>query len=174
MPKGSIIIGCLVTLACLVCFAGYGADEKGTKKMTAKKAESNSFSVGRLEPLSSLKAKITELFDFGDTPIGKRTDVYFEGDLTGDKISGKIRGVDYMLVRSDEVSEIDVRAVITTNDEVNISVQISGYLHNAEIRDASVKLMTGDEKYKWLTSKIIVGRGKLTSDGLEVNYFYEP
>jgi Protein of unknown function (DUF3237). len=157
-----------------VCFIGYGSEKKGIQKMAAKKAESDSSSIGRLELLSSFKGKITDLVDFGDTPLGKRYDVYFEGDLTGGKISGKMRGVDYILVRSDEVSELNVKAAITTDDDVNLSVEISGYMQNNEIRDHSLKVITGHEKYKWLTSKIIVGRGKLTSEGLEINYFVEP
>lgn len=171
--KQNMSMAYLITITCLVGSVGYGRDEKGAK-MDAKKPVSESPSIGRLEPLSSFKGKITELFDFGDTPIGKRYDVYFEGDLSGGKISGKMKGVDYILTRSDEISELNVRAAITTDDGVNISVQISGYLRNEEIRDASMKLITGHEKYKWLTSKIIVGKGKITSEGLEINYFFEP
>ncbi len=164
----------LTALTCLVGSIGYGSDEKGIPAMAAKKTMSGNDAVGRLELLSTFKGKITELIDFGDTPVGKRYDVFFEGVLAGEKISGTMRGVDYIIVRSDEVSELNVRAVITTDDEVNISVQISGYLHNNEIRDASMRLMTGHKKYAWLTSKIIVGKGKLGPEGLEINYFFEP
>src|SRR4030042_53861 len=113
----NLTIVCLITFICLLCFTGYAGEEKGGMKTAAKKTVPSSPSVGRLEPLASFKGEITELFDFGDTPLGKRTDVYFEGDLTGDKISGKMRGVDYILVRSDGVSELDGRAVIINNEE---------------------------------------------------------
>jgi len=131
-------------------------------------------SIGRLELLSTFKGKITEIVDFGDTPIGKRCDVFFEGDLSGGKISGRMRGVDYILVRSDDISELNVRAAIVTHDNINISVEISGYLHEGKIKDAFVKLMTGNEKYKWVTSRIIVGSGTIGPEGLEINYFFEP
>jgi hypothetical protein len=75
---------------------------------------------------------------------------------------------------ADGVSEINVRAVIVTSDGVNISVQISGYYHDGLIQDAHVKLLTGDERYRWLSDKIIVGKGKSTPEGLEIDYFYEP
>jgi hypothetical protein len=75
---------------------------------------------------------------------------------------------------ADGVSEINVRAVIVTSDGVNTSVQISGYYHDELIQDAHVKLLTGDERYRWLSDKIIVGKGKSTREGLEIDYFYEP
>jgi hypothetical protein len=58
------------------------------------------FSIGQLELLSSFRGKVTERIDYGDTPIGKRLDAYFEGDLTGGVLSGKMRGIDYLLTRS--------------------------------------------------------------------------
>jgi hypothetical protein len=136
--------------------------------------KSTTFSVGPLELLMSLKAKPVEFVHYGDTPLGLRMDVHFEGALEGGVISGTMRGVDYVLVRSDGVGELNVRAVIVTNDGANISVQISGYQCNQELRDNQVKLLTGDERYLWLNDKLIVGKGMASADGLEVDYFYEP
>lgn len=132
------------------------------------------FNISQLELLCSLKAKVIEWISFGDTPLGKRADVYFEGDLTGSILSGRMRGIDYLVTRSDGVSEINVRASIVTIDGVNISVQIFGYYYDKLIKDNLVKLRTGHDKYKWLGNKIIVGKGKITPEGLEVDYFYEP
>ena len=132
------------------------------------------FSIGRLELLTSFKGKVTELIYFGNTPLGRRYDAYFDGDLSGGVLSGRMRGVDYILTRSDGVSEINVRAAIVTQDGVNISVQISGFHRDGEIKDAHVKLMTGNENYRWLTSAIIIGKGKSAEGKLEIDYFYEP
>jgi len=132
------------------------------------------FSIGRLELLTSFKGKVTELIYFGDTPLGRRFDAYFEGDLTGGVLSGRMRGVDYILTRADGVSEINVRAAIVTPDGVNISVQISGYHRDGEIKDTYVKMVTGNENYRWLTSAIIIGKGKSAGGTLEIDYFYEP
>jgi hypothetical protein len=132
------------------------------------------FSIHRLELLTSFKGKVTELIYFGDTPLGKRFDAYFEGDLSGGVLSGRMRGVDYILTRSDGVSEINVRATIVTQDGVNISVQISGYHQHGEIKDTYVKMVTGNKDYSWLTSAIIIGKGKSSSGSLEIDYFYEP
>ncbi len=136
--------------------------------------KSNTFSVGPLEHLSSLKAKPTDFVDYGDTPTGRRIDIYFEGELTGDVISGTMRGIDYMLIRPDNVVELNVRAMIVTSDGAKISVQISGYQCDEVLKDNQVKLVTGDERYQWLSSKIIVGKGVATAAELMVDYFYEP
>lgn len=132
------------------------------------------FTFGQLEHLCSFKATITKRISFGNTPVGKRTDMHFEGDLTGGILSGRMRGIDYLLTRSDGVSEINVKAAIETTDGINISVQIYGYYYDDLIEDNAVKLLTGHEKYKWLGNKVIVGKGKATPGGLEVDYFYEP
>jgi hypothetical protein len=132
------------------------------------------FPSGHLELLTSFRGKVAECIDYGETLVGKRLDAYFEGDLTGGVLSGKMREVDYLLTRSDGVSEINVRAVIVTDDGVNLSVQISGYYCDRLIKDTHVKLLTGNERYRWLSDKIIVGKGRPTLEGLEVDYFYEP
>jgi hypothetical protein len=131
------------------------------------------FSIGRLDLLMSFRGKVTELIYFGNTPLGKRYDAYFEGDLNGGVLSGKMRGVDYILVRPDGIAEINVRAAIITREGVNISVQISGYHGNGEIKDTFVKMVTGNENYRWLSSAIIIGKGKSAGGNLEIDYFYE-
>jgi len=133
------------------------------------------FPVAQLELLASLTATATEFIAYGDTPLGQRMDIYFEGELTGGPLSGKMRGIDYVLVRADGVSEINARATVLTGDGANISMQIFGYMRDGEIRDAHVRLLTGDERYKWLCEKTIIGRGKLPSPTqIEIDYFYEP
>ena len=131
-------------------------------------------SIDDLEHLCSYKARTTNFIYFGDTPIGKRFDAYFEGEITGQKLSGRMHGIDYILMRSDGVAELDVRAVLVTEDQVNISVQISGYGQGAELKDTQIKMITGHEKYRWLMSKIIIGKGKNVNGNLELDYYYEP
>jgi hypothetical protein len=132
------------------------------------------FSIGRLKLLMSFRGKVTELINYGNTPLGRRFDAYFEGELTGGMLSGRMRGVDYILVRPDGIAEINVRAAIVTQDGINISVLISGIHQNGEIKDTYVKMGTGNENYRWLSSVIIVGKGKSDGEKLEIDYFYEP
>ena len=128
------------------------------------------FSIGRLELLMSFQGKVTELIYFGNTPLGRRYDAYFEGDLNGGVLSGKMRGVDYILVRPDGIAEINA---IVTREGVNISVQISGYHCDGKIKDTFVKMVTGNENYRWLSSAIIIGKGKSAGGNLEIDYFYD-
>ena len=139
------------------------------------------FALENMKHLASYKAKVTRRIDFGETPIGQRVDVYFEGELTGEALSGKMEGIDYVSTRSDGTMEIHVRAAITTSDGTLISVQISGYFSpkDGSIKDNHVQLLTSHEKYKWLCDKIVVGRGKGTTtpggeEGISVDYYYEP
>lgn len=132
------------------------------------------FSIGRMDLLTSFQGKVTELINFGNTPLGRRFDAYFEGGLTGGALSGMMRGVDYILIRPDGIAEINVRASITTQDQVNISVLISGYHQDGEIKDTYVKMVTGNENYRWLSTAIIIGKGKSSGGNLEIDYFYEP
>ncbi len=131
-------------------------------------------SLGPMKLLMSFRGKVTELINFGNTPLGKRYDAWFEGDLSGGVISGRMRGIDYILVRPDGIAEINVRAAIVTQDGVNISVLISGYHQDGEIKDTYVKMITGKESYRWLSSAIIIGKGKSAGGNLEIDYFYEP
>ena len=130
--------------------------------------------INSLEHLCSYKADVTDFIYFGETPFGKRYDVYFEGNLTGPKLSGRMHGIDYILERADGVAELNVKAVIATDDNVNISVEISGYGCEGELKDTRIKMITGHEKYRWLMSKIIIGKGKSENNKLELDYYYEP
>lgn len=127
-----------------------------------------------LKRLAGFKGRVTEVIDFGNTPLGRRFDAWFEGDLTGEVLSGKMKGVDYILVRADKVAEIHVRAAVTTPEGINLSLQIWGFHRDGEIRDAQVKVVTGAEAYQWLGDKIIVGKGKSEGGILEFDYYYEP
>lgn len=137
------------------------------------------FEIGELKHLASYSARITKNIEFGETPAGRRMDVYFEGELTGEQLSGSMSGVDYVAFRSDGTFEINVWGVITTNDGALISTRIEGYSRQKDgsIVD-TVRVLTSDDRYKWLCDKLIVGWGRVmdTSEGqgFNVDYYYEP
>lgn len=141
--------------------------------MTTSKSAS---SVPVSEFLFSFKGVPTQIVSFGDTPLGQRLDIHFDGEVEGPKLNGTLSGVDHGLIRLDGVMEIDVRGALVTQDGANISVAIKGYLLRGDtIRDTNVKLVTGDQRYSWLNDKIIVGEGKSTpGEGLQISYFYRP
>ncbi len=140
---------------------------------------SNPLALNQFELLTSMKARVLQMVNYGMTPLGHRVDVVFEGDLTGGIITGKLQGVDYFLLRSDGVGEVDVRGNIITNDEAVISVSIKGYVIGPKFVDTSIKLTTSDERYKSLNEKIIIGNGQGLPEGFtglpeqfEMNYYY--
>ncbi len=134
---------------------------------------------GKFEHLASYSATLTKLIDYGNTVVGPRIDAHFEGPLTGEKLSGHMEGIDYIRIRANGTIEITVRATIKTDDGVDIGVTIDGYAstQDGSIRDTSVRMFTGDEKYAWLSEKIIIGWGQVAAveEGgtFTVDYYYE-
>ncbi|HOP27928.1 MAG TPA: DUF3237 family protein [Spirochaetota bacterium] len=120
----------------------------------------NNLSVDQVEKLMHMKAKVTSLVDYGMTASGIRFDVGFEGELSGETITGKMQGIDYFLMGPDGVGQIDVRGVIYTDDGAKIAVSIDGFMAGPEIKDSHVRFETGDEKYRWLCNAIVVGKGQ--------------
>ncbi|MCP3962597.1 MAG: DUF3237 family protein [bacterium] len=125
-----------------------------------------------IQHLATLSGRVTDIVLYGETPHGIRVDVSFEGRLSG-MVHGVMKGIDYSLVRGDDVIEIDVRASILTDDGASISAEIRGTMLDGEIRDTSVKLVTGHPAYQWLHDKIIVGKGRSVGDRLNVRYFID-
>src|SRR5208337_2889960 len=56
---------------------------------------------------------------------GARFDVAFEGNATG-RLSGRVRGVDYLRMRADGRIELDIRAAIETSDGFRIALSADG------------------------------------------------
>ena len=53
---------------------------------------------------------------------GARVDVYFEGPVTGARLSGSVKGVDYLYFRADGRFQLNIYAEITTEDGTKITV----------------------------------------------------
>ena len=168
------MLGALI-LVLVIGISGQASPQQ-TGRSSKSGQESPSRKVMSFVFLASYNVSITKKIDYGDTPVGKRVDVHFEGDLTGDLLSGTMRGIDYVTIRSDGVTEINPRASLKTSDGALISVQISGYAFpDGTIKDTFVRFLTSDEKYKWLNEKVIFGEGRMTSETeFEIKYYYEP
>lgn len=75
-----------------------------------------------------LEARFTDLIPIGLVPEGVRVDAHYSGPITaGPFTGGTVRGIDYLLFRSDGVGVLDVRELITTPSGGNISVRAHGY-----------------------------------------------
>lgn len=124
------------------------------------------------EHLFRFQGHATETVNYGKTPVGNRMDIHFKGDVRGQKIVGKMYGIDYALIREDNILEINVRATLVTDDGVNIGMLIEGYACHNRIYDAHVRFVTGNDAYRWLCDKIVIGKGGYTSEStLEIDYF---
>ena len=124
--------------------------------------------------LGHFEFTVTKEVVYGNTPYGIRHDVHYEGPFTGDLVSGKMSGIDYMLYRPDGVDEVNTRATLETPEGAYISVQITGYAYeDGSIVDSYVRFMSGYEKYKWMNDTVFFGKGKaLSEDIFEIDYYY--
>ena len=57
---------------------------------------------------------------------GARFDVHFEGVITGPRMNGTVRGVDYLHIRADGRCQLDIKAEITTKDGKKIALAADG------------------------------------------------
>src|SRR5690606_16520173 len=89
---------------------------------------------------------------------GTKFDVNFEGNIQGDRINGKIKGVDYLEVRADGRFFLKLHATITTHDGVCIKVDEIGSNKNGDLK-LFMKFHTNNKKYAWLNSQDVVGVG---------------
>jgi hypothetical protein len=75
------------------------------------------------------EAGITEMIPVGLVPEGVRIDAYFSGHIVEGALSGaSLRGIDYLLLRSDGIVVIDAHDVISTDSGQHISVHAQGYI----------------------------------------------
>ena len=94
---------------------------------------------------------------------GARIDVAFEGRATG-RLAGRLHGIDYLLIRADGRIDLDIHAVIETEDGHRIALTADGVglPHPAEpIADLceNVELITASEDYAWVNTRQVWGVG---------------
>ena len=96
-------------------------------------------------------------------PQGARIDVAFEGRAVG-RLAGRVRGVDYVRIRADGRIDLDIRAVVETEDGRRIALSADGVAmpRAAEpIADLleNVILSTAAADYAWVNMRQIWGVG---------------
>lgn len=97
---------------------------------------------------------------------GSRYDIAFEGKLTGPRLSGSIRGTDYMEVRADGRMEINIRAAIVTADGESLAFGATGLLQpqadGSGLRLVeSGTLKTASPLYAWVNEVLVWGVGRV-------------
>jgi hypothetical protein len=98
-------------------------------------------------------------------PQGARFDVAFDGNPTG-RLSGRVRGVDYLRMRADGRMDLDIRATIETGDGFRIALSADGVAvvrPGEPIADLceNVTLTTAAAGYAWVNTHQIWGTGSV-------------
>ena len=96
-------------------------------------------------------------------PQGVRIDVAFEGRATG-RLSGRVRGVDYIRFRADGRIDLEIRGTIETDDSRRIALSVDGVAvprATGPIADLAenITLSTAFADYAWVNSRQIWGCG---------------
>ena len=145
----------------------------------------------RGELLYRMTLEVGPPFDVGAGPRGHRLVIPFKGGrFEGPRLRGEVlvTGGDWLLQRSDDVMELDVRRTLRTDDGHHIYAHYRGILTGAP--DAMARLArgepipaadlyfrttpvfeTGSETYAWLNRIVAVGIGAITATGAELEVF---
>lgn len=62
----------------------------------------------------------------GPPPEGARFDIAFEGDITGQRLKGRVNGVNYLNIRADGRIQLHIHAEITAEDNEKIAFFADG------------------------------------------------
>lgn len=129
----------------------------------------------RGEKIYEYDLDVTGVTDFGVTleailagevavpPQGARIDVAFTGRASG-RLAGRVHGVDHARVRADGRMDLDIRAVIETDDGHRIALAADGVAvpRAAEpVADLfeNVTLSTAAAQYAWVNARQVWGVG---------------
>jgi hypothetical protein len=90
------------------------------------------------------------------------------GRVTGERLNGVARLVNFARLRSDGVMLPDIRGILTTPEGVSVLFTIEGLTLWVETPDGRVgnqlmriSFVAGDERYRWLNHVVCVMEGKM-------------
>jgi hypothetical protein len=132
-----------------------------------------------------------QVFNLGDTPYGSRRIARFGvGSFEGPKLKGTVLpgGAGWMLMRRDDVLEIDVRVTLETDDKQQIYMTWKGFRHGPkEVIDrlnrgetvdpgtyyfrTTPYFETSSEKYGWMNRICSIATGSRTANGRTLQVF---
>jgi hypothetical protein len=130
-------------------------------------------------PLFVMRLDVKPIVVVGDTPgASRRVGIVPSGTFVGERLRGKVLdgASDWQTVRSDGSTTLDVRLILQTDDDVNITMAYRGLRHGAA--EVMQRLQKGEEvdpadyyfritpifeapagKYEWLNRVMAVGTG---------------
>jgi len=128
------------------------------------------------EPIYEYTVQFTQVVEYGASANavlsgqspppaeGARFDVHFEGPITGSKVKGTVKGVDYLHIRADGRVQLDIHAEITTEDGGKIALAADGVGVPEEgspifqLRE-NVTLTTNHAEHSWVNPIQVWGVG---------------
>ncbi|MDD5169684.1 MAG: DUF3237 domain-containing protein [Syntrophales bacterium] len=145
----------------------------------------------KTELLCEMSATLGEAQELGATPHGnRRIALVTGGTFVGPKLKGDVLpgGGDWLRVRPDGASELDVRITLRTDDGHLIYVSYRGIVsvppevmqrlaRGEEVDPSEIYFRTtpvfetGSEKYGWLNRIVAVGVGKRTPTAVEYTVY---
>jgi hypothetical protein len=98
-----------------------------------------------------IEATFTDVAVIGMLPEGLRIDAHYDGNVVAGPLAGaRVRGIDYLLIRSDGVGVLDVRETITTPAGHRIAIRAQGYGSlRSEPRVGTEAVPLPDAKVTW-------------------------
>ena len=145
----------------------------------------------KTEFLFKIALEVPPVLDLGNTPYGHRRIARIAGgNFEGPKLKGTVLpgGGDWLLVRNDQVLQLDVRLVMETDDKQMIYMTYKGYRHGpkdvidrlnrGESVDPSLYYFratpyfeTSSDKYGWLNRICTVATGQRSASGPTYHVF---
>lgn len=139
-----------------------------------------------------LEAELGEPLMLPNGPYGTRVVVpAIGGSAKGERLTGTFvgSGGDWLLVGPDGWGRLDVRGQLRTEDDALLYVTYGGLLEmNDKVMAAMVtqgqetafddqyfrttpRFETGDDRYSWVNQSVFVGRGRLSTKGVEYEVY---
>lgn len=145
----------------------------------------------KTELLFKIVLDVPTIRDLGKTPFGMRRIAQIAGGtFEGPKLAGKVLpgGGDWLLLRADNVLQLDVRLTMQTNDEQLIYMTYKGFRHGpkdvidrlnrGESVDPSLYYFratpyfeTSSDKYAWLNGVCTIATGQRSASGPTYHVF---
>jgi len=96
-------------------------------------------------------------------PQGVRIDIAFEGRANG-RLTGRVHGTDYLRIRADGRIDLEIRAIVETEDGYRIALSSDGVARpraSEPIVDLceNASLITAAENYAWVNMRQVWGIG---------------
>jgi hypothetical protein len=145
----------------------------------------------QLELIFAANVSVGPSLDFGDVGKGTRRIVPITGgEFSGPTIRGKVLpgGADWQILRGDGVSELEARYTLQTDDGALINVRNLALRHGPPDVMAALAagrpvepgsyyfrgatfFETGDARYGWITSSIVVCTGEREPAGVKLKFY---